>query len=98
MASVREVKQQLDEAGEDVADAAQDSVRAAGNELHDLRAKLRANGAQLEDELRDAGERFVEGARTLRAAATEQVREHPLAAFGVAFAAGVLVSRLMRKR
>jgi ElaB/YqjD/DUF883 family membrane-anchored ribosome-binding protein len=98
MASVREVKRQLDEAAGDVADAAQEGLGTAGDELHELRAKLRANGAQLEDELRDAGERFIEGARTLRAAATEQVREHPLAAFGVAFAAGVLISRLMRRR
>lgn len=98
MASVREVKRQLDEAGDDVAEAAQASARAAGDELNGLRAKLRANGAQLEDELRAAGERFVEGTRTLRAAAVEQVREHPLAAFGVAFAAGVVASRLLRRR
>ena len=98
MASVREVKRQLDEVAEDVIDAARDSAKAVGDEEAGLRARLRANGAQLEDELRDAGERFVEGTRTLRAAAIEQVREHPLAAFGVAFAAGVLASRLLRRR
>ena len=98
MASVREAKREIEEAGAEAADAARESVNAAGSELHDLRARLRANGAQLEDELRDASKRFAEGTRTLRAAAVEQVREHPLAAFGVAFVAGVLASRLLRRR
>jgi ElaB/YqjD/DUF883 family membrane-anchored ribosome-binding protein len=98
MASIREVKQQLDEGRDDVADAASESAQAAAGEMHRLRDKLRANGAELEDELRDAGERFAEGARTLREAAIEQVREHPLAAFGIAFAAGYVASRWLRRR
>jgi ElaB/YqjD/DUF883 family membrane-anchored ribosome-binding protein len=98
MASVREVKQQLGEAGEAVADAADESIEATRSEFHRLRAKLRANGAHLEDELREAGERFAEGAKTFGAAATEQVRAHPMAAFGVAFAAGFILSRVLRRR
>jgi ElaB/YqjD/DUF883 family membrane-anchored ribosome-binding protein len=98
MASVREMKQQLDEAGADVADAAKESVEATKGEFHRLRAKLRSNGAQLEDELRDAGERFTEGAKKFGEAAAEQVRAHPMAAFGIAFAAGVVVSRWLRSR
>jgi ElaB/YqjD/DUF883 family membrane-anchored ribosome-binding protein len=98
MASIREVKQQLDEGRDDVAEAANETAQEAAGELHRLGAKLRENGAELEDELRDAGERFAEGARTLRDAAVEQVREHPLAAFGIAFAAGYVASRLMRRR
>ncbi len=98
MASVREVKQQLDEAGADIADAASESVAETQGELHRLRAKLRSNGAQLEDDLRDAGERFTEGAKKFGEAAAEQVRAHPVAAFGVAFAAGVVISRWLRSR
>ena len=98
MASVREVKQNIDEAGDAVADAASDSVESTKDELHRLRAKLRANGAQLEDDLRDAGERLADGAKKFSEAAVEQVREHPLAAFGIAFAAGVVVSRWLRSR
>lgn len=97
MATIREVKQQLGDAGEPIADAAKESAESAGGELHRLRAKLRANGEQLEDELRDAGERFADGAKKLGEAAVEQVREHPLAAFGVAFAAGVVVARWLRR-
>ena len=98
MASVREVKQQLDDAGEAVADAASESVDATRGELRRLREKLRENGAHLEEELREAGERFAEGAKTFGAAATEQVRAHPMAAFGVAFAAGFILSRALRRR
>ena len=98
MASIREVRQQLDEAGDEVAGAVDESIDAGKSELNRLRAKLRDNGAQLEDDLRDAGARLTEGARTLGSALGEQVREHPLAAFGIAFAAGVIVSRAMRRR
>lgn len=75
----------------------QTGKRAPG-EFRRFTSKLRANGAQLEDELRDAGERFSEGAKKFSEAATEQIREHPLAAFGIAFAAGVVLSRLLRSR
>jgi ElaB/YqjD/DUF883 family membrane-anchored ribosome-binding protein len=98
MASIREVRQHLGDAGDEVVDAVDESIDAGKGELHRLRAKLRENGSQLEDDLRDAGARLSEGARTLGSALSEQVREHPLAAFGIAFAAGVIVSRAMRRR
>lgn len=98
MASIREVRQHLDEAGEEVVDAVDESIDAGKGELHKLREKLRDNSARLEDDLRDAGARLGEGARTLGTALGDQVREHPLAAFGIAFAAGVIVSRAMRRR
>jgi ElaB/YqjD/DUF883 family membrane-anchored ribosome-binding protein len=98
MVSVREVKQPLEEAGDDLAGAANESIESMKSELHRLRSKLRANGAQLEDDLRDAGARFADGAKQFSDAAVEQVREHPLAAFGIAFAAGVVVSRWLRSR
>ena len=98
MVSVREVKQQLDEGSEQIANGADEINDTAGGELHNLRAKLRANGAQLEDDLRDAGARFADGAKKFGEAAAEQVRENPLAAFGIAFAAGLVVSRWLRRR
>ena len=97
MTSVREVKQQLGDAGEAVSDAADESIEATLSELRRLRAKWRANGAHLEEELREAGERFAEGAKTFGSAAADQVREHPMAAFGVAFAAGFILSRALRR-
>ncbi|GAA0718561.1 hypothetical protein [Dokdonella soli] len=98
MANVRDMKQPLDEATDGIAAAAHETAESTKEELQRLRAKLRANGAQLEDDLRDAGTRFAEGAKKFSDAAVEQVREHPLAAFGIAFAAGVVVSRWLRGR
>ncbi|MEO7012719.1 MAG: hypothetical protein ABI127_00305 [Dokdonella sp.] len=60
--------------------------------------RLRSNGSALNEELSAAGERFGEGAKRFGVVATEQIRAHPLAAIGIAVAAGVLVSRLMRRR
>ena len=98
MASVREVKQHLNEGRERIAENVDAIGDTAEGELHSLGEKLRANGAQLEDDLRDAGTRFANGAKKFSEAATEQIRDNPLAAFGVAFAAGIVVSRLLRRR
>lgn len=98
MASVREVKGASGNESAEAAGPLNDSVDSARDELRRLKAKLRANGVQLEDELRDATERMSDGAKKLGAAAAEQIREHPLAAFGVAFAAGIVASRLLRRR
>lgn len=68
------------------------------SEVHRLRTSLHDNGERLEHDLLDAGRRFNEGAKKVGAAASVQIREHPLAAFGIAFAAGVVLSRLMRRR
>jgi ElaB/YqjD/DUF883 family membrane-anchored ribosome-binding protein len=98
MSTLRDTKQAAEDVGDQVAEAARGSADAARTEFSKLGAKLRANGARLEEELEDARERIGEGARKFGDAAAEQIREHPLAAFGVAFAAGVLISRLMRSR
>ena len=60
--------------------------------------RLRENGSALNDELSAAGERFGDGAKRFGSVASEQIRAHPLAAIGIAVAAGVIVSRLMRRR
>ena len=98
MASVRETRNSIEDVGEEIAGAAKSGVDTAKSELGKLGAKLRANGARLEDELHEARERIGEGAKKFGDAAAEQIREHPLAAFGIAFAAGVLISRILRSR
>ena len=59
--------------------------------------KLRDNGAALQEELSAAGERFGDGAKRLSAVTSEQIRAHPLAAIGIAVAAGYVVARLLRR-
>ena len=51
----------------------------------------------LEEQLRIAGDRLLESAKTLSAAASKQMQTHPMAAFGVAFLAGITVARLLRR-
>ncbi|MDR3386082.1 MAG: hypothetical protein P4L92_03445 [Rudaea sp.] len=53
--------------------------------------------ASLEAQLRDSGERLLASAKQMSGLAEKQVRTHPLAAFGVAFVAGIAVARLLRR-
>ncbi len=53
--------------------------------------------ASLEAQLRENGERLLASAKQLSGIAEKQVRTHPLAAFGVAFVAGIAVARLLRR-
>jgi len=48
-------------------------------------------------DLREAANELLEQTKGLRAELAKQAREHPLAAFGVAFAAGVLLARALRR-
>jgi len=98
MASMREAKDHLSAAGEEAAAGIEAGKDAASGEIRKLKARLRANREDLQDNLRDAGDRFAEGARTFSSSAREQIREHPLAAAGIAFAAGVVLARLLRSR
>lgn len=63
-----------------------DDIEAAGERLE-----------ALEEQLREAGERMLENAKTLTAAASKQMQMHPLTAFGVAFVAGLAVAKLLRR-
>lgn len=53
--------------------------------------------ADIEEQLRLAGDRLIENARLLSAEASKQTRQHPLTAIGIAFAAGIVVSKLLRR-
>lgn len=97
MASIRDVKNATEDGAESLGETVSGAAADVRGEFRKFGAKLRANGAQLEDDLRDAGERIGEGARKFGDAAAEQIREHPLAAFGIAFAAGVLLTRMLRR-
>jgi hypothetical protein len=53
--------------------------------------------ASLEAQLRDSGERLLSSAKEMSGLAANQLRIHPLAAFGVAIVAGIAAARLMRR-
>jgi ElaB/YqjD/DUF883 family membrane-anchored ribosome-binding protein len=63
------------------------------DDIDDIRERLEA----LEQQLRIAGDRLLESAKTLSSAAGRQMQTHPMAAFGVAFLAGITVARLLRR-
>lgn len=105
MVTTRETKQAIeataDEAVETatrVSDTLKNGIDETAGEFKRLRDRLGANGAHLEDELREAGDRFVDGFSKITSATSEQIRANPLAAAGIAFAAGYVLSRLFRSR
>lgn len=51
----------------------------------------------LERRLQDTAETLKDSARVLGDLASRQIRAHPLAAFGVAFFAGLTAARLLRR-
>ena len=105
MASTRETKQDISEGADEAVKAASEvgatlksGIDQTTSELRRLGNRLSANGANLEEELRDAGERFSDGFGKISTATSEQIRANPLAAAGIAFAAGYVLSRLFRSR
>jgi len=67
-------------------DAVNDSVDALSKRLHSL-----------ESLWSEYGDAIVKNAKELGSAAEKQVRSNPLAAFGIAFGAGILLARLLRR-
>lgn len=74
-----------------------DSVDAAEERVDDAVDSLSARLASLEAKWREHGEELLESAREIGDVAGKQVRAHPVAAFGVAFVAGMVVAKLMRR-
>ena len=60
---------------------------------HGAESELRAAGARLLDETKN----LMDETRSLRAELAKQAQQHPLATFGIAFAAGLLVARALRR-
>jgi len=89
----RTVKSSVDE----VAARLHNGVDAAQEKIDDNIDATAERFAALEKQLRQAGDLLLENAKTLSVEATKQVRLHPLAAFGVAFVAGITVAKLLRR-
>ncbi|MFZ2237674.1 MAG: hypothetical protein WAV67_15055 [Dokdonella sp.] len=105
MATTSETKQNIKAGADETVNAASEvgatlksGIDQTTSELRRLGNRLSANGANLEEELRDAGERFSDGFGKISTATSEQIRANPLAAAGIAFAAGYVLSRLFRSR
>ncbi|MEP6939699.1 MAG: hypothetical protein ABI846_08040 [Rudaea sp.] len=82
---------------EDLAARARNHVDATADKVDDTIDDYADRFADLEQQLRQAGDRLVENAKVLSAEASRHTRSHPLAAIGIAFAAGLVVSKLLRR-
>jgi len=79
------------------ADKAADKIDEAADKVDESIDDVADRFADIEEQLRLAGDRLIENARILSAEASKQTRLHPLTAIGVAFAAGFVVSKLLRR-
>jgi len=82
---------------EDIATRARLRVDAAADTVDENIEDVAGRFADIEAQLRDAGDRLLESARVLSAETSKHTRQHPLAAIGIAFAAGIVVSKLLRR-
>ena len=82
---------------EDIAARARHRVDATADKVEENIDEVADRFAEIEEQLRLAGDRLIENAKVLSAEASKQTRLHPLAAIGIAFAAGVVVSKLLRR-
>ncbi len=72
-------------------------IDTAAEKIVDHVESLRDRGKELEEQLRETGRRFLNNAKEWSDTATKQARLHPLAAIGLAFVAGALVVRVLRR-
>ena len=82
---------------EDIATRARHRVDATADKVDENIEDVADRFADIEAQLRDAGDRLLESARVLSAEASKHTRQHPLTAIGIAFAAGIVVSKLLRR-
>lgn len=78
-------------------DAAHRAVDNVASHLADAERKLRSEATNKEEALRDAAGKASDKATELKAKTSNYINENPMAAAGIAFAAGILFSAWMRK-
>lgn len=84
-------------AAANAADRLHNGVDTAEEKIDESVDALGARLESLEAQLRESGERLLASAKEMSGLASQQMRTHPLAAFGVAFVAGIAVARLLRR-
>lgn len=89
----REAAAAAGQSTEHLRDAARAAVDGFKNAAEGLRGTARAAG----EELAEAGAAASRGAHDLWDQAGDAIRKNPMAAFGIAFAAGLVISRLIRR-
>lgn len=79
------------------ADKLHNGIDVANEKLDETVDAFSTRLASMEARLRDYGEQFLSSAKDVSKTARKHATTHPLAAFGIAFVAGVTVARLLRR-
>jgi ElaB/YqjD/DUF883 family membrane-anchored ribosome-binding protein len=74
-----------------------DAARAATAGFRSAAEGLRNASRAATDEIAEAGSAAARGASDLWDQAGDAIRKNPMAAFGIAFAAGLVLSRIIRR-
>lgn len=88
----KEIKAQINSSAE----AIESGVAAAAASLGNGADALGKEHDELQDRLRDIGQSLLASSKVLVDEAARQARLRPLATFGVAFVAGVIIARVLR--
>jgi hypothetical protein len=91
--NAKEIKAQILES----ADQIESGVAAAAASLGNGAEAVSEQGDDLQDKLSDFGRRLLDGTQELTDEASRQAHLRPLAVFGIAFVAGVIVARALRR-
>jgi hypothetical protein len=91
--NTREIKAKINQR----ADQIESGVAAAAESLTNGADALGEQSDELQDNLREIGRNLLESTKALTDEAAKQARLRPLAVFGIAFVAGVIVARALRR-
>jgi len=79
------------------AEQIESGVAAAAASLTNGADAVGEQSDELQEKLRDIGRRLLDTSKELGDEAAKQARLRPLAVFGVAFVAGIIVARVLRR-
>jgi len=91
--STKEIKAKIRKRVDQIENGVAEGMSSLGDDVE-------ASGDQPDEPqetLRDVGRRILDTTKGLGDEATRQARLHPLAVFGVAFVAGIIVARALRR-
>jgi type II secretory pathway component PulF len=91
--TTREIKAKINKR----ADQIESGVAMAAESLTNGADALGEQSDELQDNLREIGRNLLESTKALTDEAARQARLRPLAVFGIAFVAGVIVARALRR-
>lgn len=91
------VKRPVEQSAEETTDHLREAAKAAASGFKQAASDLREATQVAGAELSEAGAAVARGAKDLWSQTGDAIRKNPVAAAGIAFAAGVLLTKLLRR-